>query len=129
MWMPLTSVMSSPSSWLTKRPQRMASDRWPQGPSTSKLVAFLSLSESECTYLVLLTYLPILQVTQYTCDFNNLAPDGCTQYFFGENSQLVRTYNYQDGAGLHLADQSQNICIRFVLVYASTEYFHPQILI
>ena len=51
-----------------------------------------------------------IKVTQYSCDYNNLAPDGCTQYFFGPNSQTVQTYNY-DG-GYQLADQNQNICIR-----------------
>ncbi len=50
------------------------------------------------------------QVTQYSCDFNNLAPDGCTQYFFGSNSQTVQTYNFDGGA--QLADQDQKICIR-----------------
>lgn len=53
-----------------------------------------------------------LQVTQYRCDYNNLAPDGCTQYFFGETGQMVRTYNYQSGTGRQLADQNQNVCIR-----------------
>ena len=55
------------------------------------------------------------QVTQYSCDFNNLAPDGCTQYYFGpqQNSALVRTYNYDNGMGRHLAEQDQNICIRW----------------
>ncbi len=36
------------------------------------------------------------QVTQYSCDYDNLAPDGCTQYFFGATSQTVqvRRNNY-----------------------------------
>lgn len=53
-----------------------------------------------------------LQISQYSCDFNNLAPDGCTQYFYGTTSQSVRTYNYNAGNGMHLANQNQNICVR-----------------
>lgn len=55
-------------------------------------------------------FLSRAQVTQYDCEFNNLAPKGCTQYFFGSNSQQVQTYNF-DG-GIHLANQNQNICVR-----------------
>ena len=50
------------------------------------------------------------QITQYDCDYENLPPDGCTQYFYGATTDIVQTYNF-DG-GLHLADQDQNICIR-----------------
>lgn len=49
-------------------------------------------------------------MTQYSCDFDNLAPDGCTQYFFGATNAVVQTYNF-DG-GNHLADQDQSICVR-----------------
>ena len=52
------------------------------------------------------------KVTQYDCDYNNLAPDGCTQYFWGATSDVVRTYNFQNDPARHLADQNQNICIR-----------------
>ncbi|CAB4068943.1 unnamed protein product [Lepeophtheirus salmonis] len=27
-----------------------------------------------------------IKITQYSCDFDNLAPDGCTQYFFGSKT-------------------------------------------
>ena len=50
------------------------------------------------------------QVTQYSCDFPNLAPDGCTQWYFGSTTAQVQSYNF-DG-GQHLANQDQNICIR-----------------
>ena len=53
-----------------------------------------------------------LQITQYSCDYNNLAPSGCTQYFFGPTTDTVKTFNY-DG-GTHLADQDQNICVRYL---------------
>ncbi len=51
-----------------------------------------------------------IKVTQYSCDFDNLAPDGCTQYFFGAASQTVMSYNF--AGGQQLAEQSQSICVR-----------------
>lgn len=52
------------------------------------------------------------QVTQYSCSYNNLAPTGCTQYFFGNDGQgTVKTFNFD--SGIHLANQNQNICIRY----------------
>ena len=53
-----------------------------------------------------------IKITQYDCNYNNLAPDGCTQYFFGETTDIVKTYNF-DG-GHHLASQDQNICVRYI---------------
>ena len=51
-----------------------------------------------------------IKVTQYSCDYNNLAPKGCTQYFFGAESGTVMSYNFEGGT--HLANQNQQICIR-----------------
>ena len=51
-----------------------------------------------------------IKVTQYDCAFENLAPAGCTQYFFGPTSQSVQTYNF--AGGQHLANQKQQICVR-----------------
>lgn len=51
-----------------------------------------------------------IKVTQYECGHENMAPDGCTKYFFGANSGYVKTYNFD--AGLHLADQHERMCIR-----------------
>lgn len=53
-----------------------------------------------------------IKITQYSCDYNNLAPEGCTQYFFGDKSTsgVVKTFNFDTGT--HLADQNQNICVR-----------------
>jgi hypothetical protein len=46
----------------------------------------------------------------------NLAPPGCTQWFFGVNGvNEVKTFNFEGGA--HLADQRQNICIRLIFVF------------
>ncbi len=52
------------------------------------------------------------KVTQYSCDYNNLAPEGCVQYFFGSAGQQVQTYNYNNGNGRHLANQDQQVCVR-----------------
>ena len=51
-----------------------------------------------------------IRVTQLECGSETLAPSGCTQYFYGDTSGTVQTYNY-DG-GLHLANQNQVQCIR-----------------
>ncbi len=51
-----------------------------------------------------------IKVTQYDCNYDNLAPDGCTQYFWGTTTDQVKSYNW-DG-GQHLAVQDQNICVR-----------------
>lgn len=54
----------------------------------------------------------LFQASQFSCGFPNLAPVGCTQYFFGpENlSGFVKSFNF-DG-GQHLAGQNQVICVR-----------------
>ena len=52
-----------------------------------------------------------IKITQYDCDYDNLAPKGCTQYHFGTTTGQVQTYNW-DG-GHHLAGQDQNICVRW----------------
>ena len=44
----------------------------------------------------------LLQITQIDCDSDLRAPAGCTQYFYGQNSQTVRSYNFNGGAGTHL---------------------------
>ena len=51
-----------------------------------------------------------IKVSQYSCDYKNLAPSGCTQYYFGANTDTVQTFNF-DG-GQHLSEQNQNICVR-----------------
>ena len=56
----------------------------------------------------------ILQIMQYDCNYDNLAPEGCTQYFFGVTTDLVKTYNFSGGH--HLANQDQLICVRNVLI-------------
>ena len=57
------------------------------------------------------TKIMALQVTQYACDYSNLAPSGCTQYYFGSTTSSVQTYNF--AGGQHLANQRQKICVRY----------------
>ncbi len=40
-----------------------------------------------------------IKVTQYSCNFPNLAPLGCTQYFFGTQNGVLESYNYNGGNG------------------------------
>merc|ERR1712226_251975 len=52
-----------------------------------------------------------IKVTQYSCDHPNLAPAGCTQYYYGtEATNQVRTFNWQGTR--HLNSQRQIICVR-----------------
>lgn len=51
-----------------------------------------------------------IKVSQYSCNYENLAPQGCTQYYFGSTVDTVRTYNWN--GGYHLANQNQQICVR-----------------
>jgi hypothetical protein len=52
-----------------------------------------------------------IKVTQFACDYHNLAPDGCLQYHFGDTTGFVQTFNFE--GGIHLAQQNQNICVRY----------------
>ena len=53
-----------------------------------------------------------VRVTQYDAGYDNLAPAGCTQYFWDKEDAdgTLQSYNYK--GGVHLADQKQVICIR-----------------
>eukprot|EP00094_Tigriopus_californicus_P012178 TCALIF_11770-PA protein Name:"Protein of unknown function" AED:0.15 eAED:0.15 QI:0/0.55/0.7/0.7/0.22/0.4/10/4/366 len=62
-----------------------------------------------------------IKITQYACDFDNLAPQGCTQYHFGSNSGTIKNYNFDGGA--HLANQEQKICVRQERGNCQTCYF------
>ena len=35
-----------------------------------------------------------IRITQLECTSDILAPSGCTQYFYGDDSGTVKTYNY-----------------------------------
>jgi len=56
-----------------------------------------------------------IRVTQYEKTYDNLAPFGCTQYFWKQDSDsdgkgTIQSYNWSGAR--HLADQNQVICIR-----------------
>ena len=52
-----------------------------------------------------------IKITQYSCDYNNLAPTGCDQYHFASGgTNYVYAFNQQGGR--HLADQKQTVCVR-----------------
>ena len=51
-----------------------------------------------------------VRITQYSCNYPNLAPSGCTEYFFGSDTGTMTSYNFAGGA--HLANQKQMICVR-----------------
>jgi len=54
-----------------------------------------------------------IEVTQFSCDYENLAPQGCTQYYYGTSGAgTVESYNFNAGNGLHLANQNQMVCVR-----------------
>jgi len=53
-----------------------------------------------------------IRVTQYGRDFANKAPLGCLQYHFGSDTGQIRSFNWAAGAGRHLSNQNQLICIR-----------------
>jgi len=53
-----------------------------------------------------------IKVTQIECNSDLRAPQGCTQYFYGANTDIVRSYNFNGGNGIHLANQNQNVCVR-----------------
>ncbi len=55
---------------------------------------------------------PPLQATQYSCNHKNLAPEGCTQFFYESSLGSFQSYNYNNGNGQHLANQDQQICVR-----------------
>ena len=52
-----------------------------------------------------------IKITQYACDHPNLAPSGCTQYYYGTaGTNVVRSFNWQGTR--HLASQRHVICVR-----------------
>merc|ERR1719189_444369 len=62
-----------------------------------------------------------ITVRQYAKDHPNLAPTGCDQYHFDiddtagsdpTSTGIVSSFNFNDGNGVHLANQDQTICIR-----------------
>jgi len=52
-----------------------------------------------------------IKITQVKCNAKNAAPDNCLQYFTTDTG-TIETFNYQSGAGTHLANQDYCYCIR-----------------
>ena len=50
------------------------------------------------------------QITQVSCYDTNLAPSGCTQYFYGSTSGTINSFNWANL--VQLANQAQHVCIR-----------------
>ena len=44
--------------------------------------------------------------------YSNKAPPSCLQYHFGATTGTIRSFNWNDGNGVHLANQNQLICFR-----------------
>ena len=52
-----------------------------------------------------------IKVSQISCNDPNKPPENCLQYFTGTTG-TVASYNWNNGAGPHLADQDYTNCIR-----------------
>ena len=62
-----------------------------------------------------------IQITTLDCDDTNLAPSGCTQYFYGAQSGQFKTFNWAGGE--HLANQNQRICFRYIRLKTNQEEY------
>ena len=70
----------------------------------------VEIGETQPRFVSVITLSTWFQITQYNCDYPNLAPEGCTQYYYGMSTNIVNSFNYYGGT--HLSDQNQNICVR-----------------
>ena len=53
-----------------------------------------------------------IKASQLACGDSNLAPSGCSQYYWGTGgASTIKSFGY-DGSTSHLADQAQTICVR-----------------
>ena len=59
-------------------------------------------SKVDCRQRIFSLVAIVFQITQIECNSDLRAPQGCTQYFYGSNSQEARSYNFDNGNGLHL---------------------------
>ena len=46
----------------------------------------------------------LIKVTQIECGSDLRAPQGCTQWYYGSNTNSVRSFNFNDGSGIHLGE-------------------------
>ena len=56
-----------------------------------------------------------IMISQFKNTFVNLAPSGCTQYFFGSDEGTVKSFNFDGNS--HLAEQNQVVCVRWIKSY------------
>ena len=62
-----------------------------------------------------------IKILQYSCSYENLAPAGCLQYFYGMGATgSVSSFNYE--GGIHLANQDQKVCVRCDFFYVKSKY-------
>ena len=61
----------------------------------------------------------LISVTQYTSDFNNKAPKGCLQYFFGADKGIITGLNWNSGKSM---ERNKRICIRREANRSNMEY-------
>ncbi|TRY69535.1 hypothetical protein TCAL_07618 [Tigriopus californicus] len=80
-------------------------------PASPGSVDSFSLNFGLSAVLALATAYQI-QVRQIPCGRSFTPPLGCNQFFFGELSGQIQTYNYMMGAGYHLNNQNYDICVR-----------------
>ena len=53
-----------------------------------------------------------IKASQISCGDSNLAPSGCSQYYWGTGgASTIKSFGY-DGSTSHLADQKQTVCVR-----------------
>merc|ERR1712008_613180 len=54
--------------------------------------------------------------------FNNKAPKGCLQYFFGTERGVITSLNWNSGSGRAMNERNKSICIRREANRSSMEY-------
>ena len=88
-----------------------------------------SINKKSNQSLKMSTHAIFFQVTQIACNSVGRAPDGCLQYITDTTSTgIIKTFNFDQG--VHLANQFQQICFRYV--NNSLSFFHrikPEILV
>merc|ERR1711910_243648 len=53
-----------------------------------------------------------IKASQLACGDSNLAPSGCSQYYWGTGgASTIKSFGY-DGSTAHLANQAQTVCVR-----------------
>lgn len=77
----------------------------PAAPACNAMTAFFGTGTTTTTSAF------TIKITQIKCNAKNKAPDQCLQYFT-TSSGTFSTYNYNSGAGRHLANQDYCYCFR-----------------